>query len=67
MDMLDHKNVTTNEIKELNSNEIRQIDGGSLSGTLINAITSGMKVVLDIGRSLGSAIRRVKEDNMCAL
>ena len=67
MDTLDHKSVMNNEIKELNNNEIKQIDGGSLSGTFINAITSGMKAVLEIGRSLGSALRRVKEDSLCAV
>ena len=67
MDTLDHKNAIRNNIKELNDSELKEIDGGSLSGTLINAFTNGMKTVLEIGRSLGSALRRLSEDKMCAV
>ncbi len=64
MDMLDHKNVMNNE-KVLNNDDLQKIEGGSVSGTLINAFTSGMKVILDIGRNLGAALRRIKEGKMC--
>ena len=62
MDLLDHKNV----MNKLNRDELKSIDGGiSISGTLINAFTSGMKTILDLGRSFGSAIRRLKENKLC--
>ncbi len=57
-----------NSMNNLNKNQLQNIEGGlSLSGTIISAFTSGIKTVLDIGRSLGTALRRVKEDKICAL
>jgi len=43
---------------ELRNNELRNISGGVLSGTLVNAAISGAKILLELGRSVGSAIRR---------
>lgn len=63
MDTLDHKNVMTN----LNREDLRKVDGGSLTGSLVDAFTNAFKTVLDFGRSLGSAIRRLSEGNVCAL
>ena len=39
----------------------------SISGTVINAFTNIIKLLMDAGRSLGSSIRRVSEDNLCPL
>ncbi len=62
MDTLDHKNVMTN----LNNKDLEKIEGGeSLSGTLISALANGFKVIFDIGRNLGSSLRRIKEGKMC--
>jgi len=54
-------------MKSLNDNELYNIDGGSVSGTLINAFVDGIKTIMDVGRSLGSAIRRVISGNLCEL
>lgn len=43
------------------------IGGDSISGTVINAFTNIIKVLMDAGRSVGSAIRRVAEGNLCPL
>lgn len=52
--------------KKLSINELKIITGGeSITGSLINAITSGIKAVFDIGKSLGSSIRRLKEKKLC--
>lgn len=62
MDTLDHKNAMT----KIDYEELKSIDGGiSISGTLINAFTSSMKTVFNIGRSFGNAIRRIKENKLC--
>ena len=62
MAMFDQKNVM-NKIKK---DELKQIDGGtSLTGTIINAFTSTLKTVYEFGRSLGNALRRIKEDKLC--
>lgn len=43
---------------ELKNNELKYIYGGVISGTLVNAAINGAKILLELGRSFGSAIRR---------
>jgi bacteriocin-like protein len=52
---------------ELNNNELKSIKGGSISGTLINAFVRGIEALMDLGRSLGNAIRRVKSKAICRI
>lgn len=55
-------------MKELNKKELMKIEGGfSLSGSIINAFTSAVKTIVDLGRSLGSSIRRISTNNLCKL
>ena len=39
--------------------------GGLLSGTVLNALIKGVGTILDLGRSLGTALRRLKTGNVC--
>lgn len=55
--------MKTVDIYELDS----IIGGDGISGTVINAFTNVIKLLLDAGRSVGSAIRRVAEGNLCPL
>jgi len=51
---------------DIKENDIYFIEGGlSISGTLINSLTGGIKIILELGRSLGSAIRRGSNGKMC--
>lgn len=51
---------------ELEKNELLRIEGGlSITGTLINSITKGVSVIMDIGRALGSSVRRLISGNLC--
>jgi hypothetical protein len=50
---------------QLNYEQLNYVRGGSISGTLINAFVRGIEALLDLGRSLGSAIRRVKSNAIC--
>lgn len=53
---------------ELKRNELIQIYGGAkISGTLITSIVRGIEAILDLGRSLGSSIRRIGSNNICSL
>lgn len=53
---------------ELNKKELLCVVGGiSITGTFINAIAKGISAILDLGRSLGTAIRRVSAKNICPL
>lgn len=52
----------------LKRDELLQIIGGvSISGTLINSFVRGINAILEVGRSLGSAIRRIVDKNICPL
>lgn len=53
---------------ELNENQLLNIVGGiSISGTLINSIVRGINSILDLGRSFGTAIRRISSKKVCPL
>ena len=55
-------------MRRLTCAEMVKIDGGSaLSSTLITALTRAGNTIMDIGRSLGSAIRRIYEGSACPL
>lgn len=52
---------------ELKKHELLIITGGGISGTLLNALARGINVLLDLGRSLGTAIRRVSSNSVCPI
>ncbi len=55
-------------MKKINCEELDSVLGGdSISGTVINAFTNVIKLLLDAGKSFGSAIRRAAEDDLCPL
>lgn len=48
--------------------ELMKIVGGiSITGTLINAIYKAANTIMDIGRALGTAIRRAISGNICLI
>ena len=51
----------------LNKQELLKIQGGAVSASLINAIARGISVFLDLGRTIGSAIRRAASGETCSL
>lgn len=53
---------------ELKKEELLQIYGGiNISGTLINSLVRGINAVLDLGRSIGTALRRIGGNKICPL
>ncbi len=54
-------------MNNINKNELKNVVGGaiSLSGALISALKGYFGTVLSIGQSLGSAIRRIANGNLC--
>lgn len=56
-------------MQELNKQELLSIEGGAINfnGTLISSMTRGINTLLDLGRSLGTAIRRIQNDNICQM
>lgn len=45
--------------------DLLKVVGGSISGTVLNAISRLINTFLDLGRSIGSSIRRIKSNNKC--
>lgn len=55
-------------MQELKKHELMHIAGGiNLNGTIINALSRGIDTLMEVGRSLGSAIRRWKGNMICPI
>lgn len=52
-------------MKKLNKNELQNISGGTISGTVISAFSRAVNTIMDLGRSFGTAIRRIQTGNLC--
>lgn len=53
-------------MQEMNKEYLLQIEGGlNISGAVITAFTKAFNAIMDIGRSLGTAIRRINSGNLC--
>lgn len=54
-------------MQKINKNKMKQISGGALSlnGTIINSLIRYVNVFFEIGKALGSAIRRNKAGTIC--
>lgn len=52
---------------KLGKKEMLEINGGAISGNLLNYVIKGFNTLLDLGRSLGSAIRRLTSNNLCKI
>ncbi len=53
-------------MNEIKRTELFDITGGGISGSLISAIGDILETILDIGRSIGSAIYRLINQNTCS-
>lgn len=51
----------------ISENECKKIKAGSITGTLISAVTKVVSSIFDIGRALGSSIRRLTSKSSCSL
>ena len=47
--------------------ELYQIKGGNISAALLNSIIRGIISLSDLGKEVGSAIRRALSGSMCAI
>ena len=55
-------------MKTLNSHELLEITGGvNWSASFFNSVARAIDTVMDVGRSLGSAIRRLVNGSMCPI
>ncbi len=49
----------------VNNQELLEVSGGAITGTFINSISRAINSILDIGRSLGTAIRMIYSKTKC--
>lgn len=52
-------------MKRLEKNELLIINGGGFSAALLNAISRAGSLILELGRSVGSSIRRFMTNTIC--
>ncbi|MBP3461301.1 MAG: bacteriocin [Bacilli bacterium] len=53
-------------MKELKEQELKNIVGGlKFSAALFSSVVKGVSLLLELGRSVGTAIRRVKTNKLC--
>lgn len=52
-------------MKELTKAELLEISGGGISGAIITAFVRGINTILELGRSLGTAVRRMQTGCFC--
>lgn len=50
---------------KLQADELMKIQGGAITAALINAVSRAVSTILEIGRTVGSAIRRIYSKNYC--
>jgi len=54
-------------MKELEMEEMMEIVGGiSISAALFSALSKAATTILDAGRALGSALRRISSNELCS-
>lgn len=51
----------------LKDNELKLINGGSITATFINAIVKGLNIIIELGKSLGSSFRRITSGATCSV
>ena len=52
---------------ELKKEELFSITGGAVTAAFLNAIARGISTIFDLGRSVGTAIRRIGNGSICPL
>ena len=54
---------------KLDNNELMDIKGGNIAytATMINAICRVVDIIFEVGKNIGSSIRRSSENSVCPL
>lgn len=52
---------------QLSNEQLKNIVGGAVTGAIINSLVRGINSLLEVGRSLGTAIRRIIDNSICPL
>jgi len=49
----------------LSNKDLCKITGGSIAASLVSEFIKGVSVIIDIGKMLGSAIKRITSNRQC--
>jgi len=52
---------------ELIKEEMKNISGGGLTSTMLNAITKAINTIYELGRQTGSAVKRLIKKSHCPI
>lgn len=52
-------------MNRITNESLKDIQGGAISATLLTGIVRGVNTILDLGRSLGTIIRRIQTGRLC--
>lgn len=52
-------------MKEMTSKETKTLYAGGLTSTMASVLLKGLNFFTDLGRYLGSSIRRIYDNNLC--
>ena len=66
----DYARLTKKQIKEMRdtNKELKNINGGAaVSGSVISGVVRGVNTFLDLGRALGSSLRRLGNGSICPI
>lgn len=54
-------------MNKLSKNELILVTGGALSSQLINSISKIANTIYDLGKALGSSVRRIIDGSLCQI
>lgn len=54
-------------MEKLEKDQLLKITGGGISATLLNALARSIDVFLEVGRTIGSAVRRIISGSKCVI
>lgn len=52
-------------MKIIEKNQLIDIKGGAISAAYITALIRGLTIIIDLGKSLGTALRRIQLGKLC--
>lgn len=52
-------------MKKIEDEQLKLINGGGISASYITALVRGINTIIDLGRALGTVIRRIQTGTLC--
>ena len=52
---------------ELKQEQLKNINGGAITSSMLNAISKAVNTIYELGRQTGSALRRLVKNSYCLI